>query len=437
MLKNEELSKRASFEKLFTDINNSSGFVHIITMASDGAVHGHIDHAIILNKTILRRFPHKKVYIHLIADGRDVGEKTINIYKEKIDEFKDDGAIIASLAGRYYAMDRDKNYDRVNLALQAIIGKSQTVANSLQDAIEEAYKRNETDEFIKPTAIAKFQANLDDDVFIFTNYRADRAIELSRSFVEDTPNIVKEGNAKSFFTMTTYDDNYAAIPLFSNIDLNDKDENPLTNPMPEILSKSGMTQFHVSETEKFAHVTYFLAGGKKDEFFGQTNKLIQSEKVKSYDLFPQMKAKEIADEIIGATGKFDFIVANIANGDMVGHSGKLDAAISAVENIDQQLQRVVPILLSSNYLVFIASDHGNCDEMIDPGTGNPSKEHSFNPVPFIYANRENSGSYIGYDELCQLKPIGILSDIAPTILSEMGLDLVPQMGGVNLVKSML
>jgi len=236
--------------------------------------------------------------------------------------------------------------------------------------------------------------------------------------------------------MTTYDDNLNAISLFSNLDLNDKQENPLTNSLPEILSNEGISQFHVAETEKFAHVTYFLAGGEKKEFFGQTNKLIASEKVKSYDLFPQMKAREITDEIISSSNRYDFIVANIANGDMVGHSGNLEASIKAVEIIDHELQRVVPILLSSNYLVFIASDHGNCDEMIDAGSGKPSKEHSFNPVTLIYANSQNEGSYKSYEDVCFSKPIGILADIAPTILEEMGIDSVSQMGGVSLVKSM-
>lgn len=429
---------KENFKDMVERIKSGSKKIHLISMASDGAVHGHIDHAVKLIPIIKEAAPEADVFIHLIADGRDVAEKSIEKFYETFAKIEKMGAHIASLSGRYFAMDRDKNYERTQSAIDAIVGKGKEKSSKLAEAVNKAYKRNETDEYITPTTIGDQMIDLEKDVILFTNYRADRAIQLTRAFVEDgLEGISKDRPASNFYTMSTYDDNIPAKSLFSNLDLNDAKENSLSNSSAEIIAKAGLSQFHVAETEKFAHVTYFFAGGVKDEFENQTNKIIPSEKVKSYDLFPQMKAKEIADEIIGSAGKFDFIVANFANGDMVGHSGKLDASIKAVEHVDHELSRTIPALIGGKYKVFITADHGNCDEMIDNLTKKINKEHSFNPVPFIFATKENRGNFVDVEELRNTQAIGVLADIVPTVLLEMGLELTPEMMGINLKDSLI
>lgn len=436
-LEDLSINKKEMFREILEKIEEGSRTLHLITMASDGAVHGHIDHAIKIQAIVKAKIPQVKTHVHLISDGRDVGEKSINIYFEKFTHLEQAGAKISSISGRYYAMDRDKNLDRTQEAVDAILGKSNLMESNIKDAVSKAYERKETDEYIRPTKIGGFSVDLKNDVFIFTNYRADRAIQLTRALTEDSSEIKKDACIENFYMMTTYDDNLSAKSIFSNLDLNDEYKNSLTNPSPKIIADAGLKQFHVSETEKFAHVTYFFSGGIKDEFSGQTNKIIPSEKVKSYDLFPQMKAREIADEVIGSASSNDFIVANFANGDMVGHSGILNAAVNAVEVIDKELARTVPALLEKGFAVFIASDHGNCDEMIDAGSGRPSKEHSFNPVPFIFVTNDNRGNYIDAEELNSISPVGLLADVMPTILLEMGLETSPEMMGINLTKSMI
>jgi len=226
--------------------------------------------------------------------------------------------------------------------------------------------------------------------------------------------------------------------LFSNIDLNNPETNSLSNSLPQIISEQGKKQFHVAETEKFAHVTYFFAGGLKDEISGQVNKLIDSEKVKSYDLFPQMRAKEISNEIISAAKEsYDFIVANYANGDMVGHSGNLDATVKAVEILDQSLSQSIPALLENGYEIFLVADHGNCDEMINLKSGKPSKEHSLNPVPFMCISAETKGRFTSKTETASMEPVGLLADVAATICESLEIQTAPEMTGVSLKESLI
>lgn len=433
-----DVLKKDSFIELLEKLKSSpTRVLHLIGMASDGAVHGHIDHFLSLIDLVKNQVKDTKIKVHLISDGRDVAEKSIGRFRDKLSEIGQKGGSIASLSGRYFAMDRDKNWDRTQAAVDAICGNGKEHSDSLDKAIESAYLRKETDEYITPTTIGSFEVNLEDDVFIFTNYRADRAIQLTRAFIENSDEIKKQKPASNFYMMTTYDDNLNAKSLFSNLDLNDSTENSLLNSGAEIISRSGLSQFHVAETEKFAHVTYFFSGGIKQEFDKQTNKIIASEKVKSYDLFPQMRAKEITDAMIESSDNFDFIVSNLANGDMVGHSGKLDASIKAVEFVDLQLKRVIPELLKKKFNIFITADHGNCDEMIDSLTKKPNKEHSFNPVPFIYAKQDNRGKYENIESLRNTQAVGVLADIIPTILMEMELTITPEMMGINLKDSLI
>jgi 2,3-bisphosphoglycerate-independent phosphoglycerate mutase len=336
-------------------------------------------------------------------------------------------------------MDRDKNWERLKLSYDAILGISNNRFESIESAVKDAYSRKETDEFITPCTLADYKADLEKDVFVFLNYRADRALQLTRSFVDTKfEEFDRLGEAKNFFTLTTYDDNIHTKVLFSNLDLNDPQTNSLENPMAKIISQNELTQFHVGETEKFAHVTYFFAGGEKNPFPKQENKLINSAKVKSHDMYPQMRAAEISNEVILSSKKnFDFICANFANGDMVGHSGNLEACIDSIEFLDKCIGTAVKELTNNDYGVFVTSDHGNCDEMIDVRTKKINKEHTLNPVPFIYISRNNSGGYVAKDAFFQSDPIGILADIAPTIMSELGISIPEEMSGVDLRGSLI
>ncbi|MCX6809451.1 MAG: 2,3-bisphosphoglycerate-independent phosphoglycerate mutase [Candidatus Berkelbacteria bacterium] len=419
-------------------LNDKKSNINLIGIASDGGVHGHINHMIQMAKIFNQLCPSNKIILHLIADGRDVQEKSIERYLGQIEKELKNIAVIGSIMGRYFAMDRDKNWDRISSAYDAILGKKPT-EGSPKDIVARSYTDNKTDEFIEPVSLnGDLNISLENDVFLFLNYRSDRAIQLTRAFVDQGLKDVKRDKiASNFLTMTTYDDNLGVKVLFSNIDLNDPEINPLLNSLSQIISKQGKKQFHVAETEKFAHVTYFFAGGVKGELDGQVNKLINSEKVKSYDLFPQMRAKEISDAIIEAVKEnYDFIVANYANGDMVGHSGNLDATIKTVEIIDQSLSQIVPVLLESEYEIFIVADHGNCDEMIDLKSGKPSKEHSLNPVPFMCISEQTKGKFKSKVETANMEPVGLLADVAPTICDSLGVQTAPEMTGVNLKESL-
>ena len=417
------------------ELSKKCGKVHLIGLASDGAVHGHIEHLLELSKFFLKHSI--KPVLHLISDGRDVPEKSLELYLNRIDKDLGGDVAIGALSGRYFAMDRDKNFDRVKKAYDAMHGKS-VYDKGIKKYLKEQYEKNITDEFIDPVSLDAKNAIKPNEPVVFTNFRSDRALELTRSFVDRSFNDFDRGGAHEFFaTMTTYDDNLQAKVIFSNLDLNDPATNPLASSLPEILSQNNIKQFHVGETEKFAHVTYFLAGGEKKEFKNQKNVIIPSKKVRSYDQFPQMMAREISDEIIKASDqKYEFIVANYANGDMVGHSGSLEKTIESITYLDNCLRDTIEHLIKNGYTVYLTADHGNADEMIDLKSGKPSKEHSINPVPLIYISNEKKGQYKKFDEFITSDPIGILSDIAPTILSDIGIPIPSEMSGADLRESL-
>lgn len=427
------LTKKKAVIKASQQLENG-GNLHIIGIISDGGVHGHINHIIALANTLKAA----NIFIHAISDGRDVAEKSALKYIQLLKSQLPQNAQIASISGRFFAMDRDKNWERIRKAYDAIFAVKQNYSGSVENYIDESYKAGQTDEFFEPTNFVSTKLDLEKDVIIFTNYRADRSIELTRAFVDEDSPIKNDRAAKNFYCMTTYDDNINADVLFSNIDLNDPNTNPLINSVCEILSKNGKKQLHIAETEKYAHVTYFIAGGVKEPFAGQKNILVPSQKVKSYDVAPKMSAdqivKSVNDNILGG---YDFIVINFANGDMVGHSGNFKATIEALEYLDHCLSAVCSKMLQEGYEIFISADHGNCDEMIDLATGNINKEHSLNPVPFIYLTNHNRGKYQNFNEFVASAPIAVLADIAPTILKSFSIALPSEMSGVDLRSSLL
>ena len=397
--------------------------LHIMGLLSDGGVHSHTRHLYALLE-LAKRKDFEDVYVHCFLDGRDTppasGENFIAELEEKMAE-KGVGKI-ASITGRFYAMDRDKRWERVQKAYDALVnGIGEKYASATQ-AIEDSYQKEIFDEFVLPTLIcnndepiATIGAN---DSVVFFNFRPDRAREITRSLVD------KEftGFERKYFPLyyvcfTNYDDTIENVHIVFK-----KDE--IKNTFGEIISKKGLTQLRIAETEKYAHVTFFFNGGEEKQYKGEDRILIPSPKVETYDLKPEMSAIEVTDKVVEAieSQKYDCIILNYANPDMVGHTGSLEAAIKAIETIDTCVGRVVEAIEKVNGVVLITADHGNSEQMIDYTTGEPHTAHTTNPVPLILVGKKAT-----------LKS-GRLADLAPTMLDIMGIEKPAEMTGTSLIE---
>lgn len=384
--------------------------VHFLGLVSDGGIHSHINHL----KALLNVAAENKVsnvFLHAFTDGRDCDPKSGTHFIADIQNHMEKSTgKLATVTGRYYAMDRDKRWERVKIAYDALVtGKGKTSENAIE-SIQESYANNVTDEFIKPIImtdenhqpIAKIQK---DDVVIFFNYRTDRGRELTEVLTQKD---YSDFNMKTiplyYVTMTNYDENFKNIHIIYNT------EN-LEDTLGEVLEKEGKQQIRIAETEKYPHVTFFFSGGREKEFKGEKRILLNSPKVATYDLQPEMSAYEIRDAIIPELNKkeVDFVCLNFANGDMVGHTGVMSAAIKACEAVDKCVKDVVTTALNNDYTTIIIADHGNCETMINPD-GTPNTAHTTNPVPLILVDKD----------IKQIKD-GILGDVAPTILKLMGI----------------
>ena len=404
-------------------INNNSD-LHLLGLLSPGGVHSHSGHI----KGILKLCQMKglkRVYLHAFLDGRDVPPSSAKGYIEDMEIFMKETGVgkIATVSGRYYAMDRDKRWDRVKLAYNALVLGQGEKANSAQEAVENSYKAGKTDEFVLPTVIAereKFTSVIkNNDSVIFFNFRPDRARELTRAINDrDFEAFERESINLTFVSMTEYD------KTLENVLVAFKQES-YRNTLGEYLSKMGKTQLRIAETEKYAHVTFFFNGGVEVANKGEDRVLIPSPKVATYDLQPEMSAYKLCDQVINKidTGVYDFIVLNFANPDMVGHTGIFEAAKKAVEVVDECLGKIVDRILEKDGTVFITADHGNAETMIDYSTGKAMTAHTTDPVPFIYVSKEAK----------PLRNGGILADIAPTVLNVMGLEVPEEMTGKNLI----
>lgn len=403
---------------------NSIGAIHLLGLVSDGGVHSHIEHLKGLIDSIYKISKEKPVFVHVITDGRDTppnsGLQYVRELQETVDRYPN--TTIASVCGRYYAMDRDKRWDRIELAYKAYIGKAETPEfTTAEEAIQDAYNKKETDEFIKPRWIQggiHFQSN---DQAIFFNYRADRARQISQAFaVADFKEFATpvKLNPKNWVTFTVYQKDFPFPALFP----------PETHKkiLAEIISDLGKRQLRVAETEKYAHVTYFFNGGVEKPYPGEDRVLVPSPKdVKTYDLKPEMSASEVTNELLkGLDKNYDFIVVNYANGDMIGHTGIESAAIKAVETLDECLTKVVKKGLDNGFDILITADHGNCEEMYDFKNNQPHTQHSLNPVPCLWISKDSSKK--------KLRD-GILADIAPTILDIMKIPVPKEMTGHSLI----
>jgi len=401
------LAQNEKLKNLIFDLKKSGKSCHLIGLLSDGGVHSHINHIIFLANFLSQNGI--KILLHVFLDGRDVAQKSAMNFLEKIKNFQ-----IATISGRYYAMDRDQKWDRIKLATDAIIfGKSSAEKfTNFEDLIKKSYEKNITDEFILPSSNQIYQGVEDGDALIFCNFRADRARQISEKIFE-------QKNFSHSLAMTEYSEklNVFYQTLFPSF--------VIKNSLPEIIANQGLKQLRIAETEKYAHVTFFFSCGREQEFMGEKRILIKSPAVATYDLKPEMSANEVGDKLSAAinSNEFDFIVVNYANCDMVGHSGNLEPSIKACEAIDYQLGKIEKTILGRNGLMLISADHGNIECMIDK-ENHPHTSHTTNPVPFILIG--NNIKNLKLDD-------GSLSDIAPTILHLMKLNKPTEMSGKNLI----
>ncbi len=398
--------------------------LHLMGLLSDGGVHSHNTHLYALLE-LAKKNGLKKVYVHCFLDGRDTpptsGKEFAEALRDKMEEIGT--GCIASVMGRYYAMDRDNNWDRVKLAYDALTKREGLTAKCGICGIQESYDRGETDEFVKPTVTEDGAAVEDGDSVIFFNFRPDRAREITRAFCDDEFKGFDRGARKNI-TYVCFSDYDPTIPnkdvAFHKV--------AVTNTFGEWLAANHMRQVRIAETEKYAHVTFFFNGGVEEPNEGEDRVLVNSPKdVATYDLKPQMSAYEVCDKLIGAirSGEYDVIIINFANPDMVGHTGVLDAAVKAVETVDECVGRAVEAIREVDGVLFICADHGNAEMLIDPETGEPFTAHTTNQVPFILVN---------YDEAYGLRENGCLADIVPTLIEIMGMKQPAEMTGKSLLE---
>ncbi|MBN1467534.1 MAG: 2,3-bisphosphoglycerate-independent phosphoglycerate mutase [Fusobacteriaceae bacterium] len=402
--------------------------VHFTGLLSDGGVHSHIDHLIGL-VDMAKKIGVPKVFIHAITDGRDTAPKSALGFLEKLENALTEIGLgkVATVSGRYTAMDRDSNWDRTEKAFRAIAFGEGDKQLSAKKAIEISYEEDVVDEFIKPTVISDAAGNAigkinEGDAFIFFNFRPDRARQLARVFLDPEFDGFARGQYPKvdFVCMRQYDSKLKAKIAYVDDDVN--------KTFGEVVSKAGLTQLRTAETEKYAHVTFFFNGGVEAQFEGEDRILVPSPKVATYDLQPEMSAYELTDKVLEALSKdlYDVVIMNYANPDMVGHTGVVEAAKKAVAVVDECLGKIADKILEKNGSLLVTADHGNVDLMVDPVTGVPFTQHTTNQVPLLLVSNEYKG--------VELKENGKLADLAPTMLDILGIEKPVEMDGESLIK---
>lgn len=418
-VRNKELDKVPAIDNAINKAIANNGKVHIMGLCSDGGVHSHINHILYLLESCVARGV-KEVVVHCFLDGRDVPPKSAVLYLKQIQDKMDEigHSKIGVVSGRYYAMDRDKNYNRVQLAYDALVYNEAPI-KGLYDGITESYEEGITDEFVVPYVVNVDSAIEDNDSVIFANFRPDRAIEISLALTNPTKTTIQ--NYKEFTNL-----NYVCMMLYS---ADVKGEiafgvQELNNIYGEVISNAGLKQLRIAETEKYAHVTFFFDGGVDRPYEGADRILVNSPKVATYDLQPEMSAYEVCDKVLEAikSEKYDTIILNFANCDMVGHTTVIDATVKAVEVVDECVGKIYEAVKAVNGTLLITADHGNADKMLDEN-GKPFSAHSTNPVPFIIT-----------DKKYQLREGGNLGDITPTMLELLGVEQPKEMTGKSLIK---
>lgn len=385
----------------------SSDTLHLVGLLSDGGVHSHIDHTIALAK--IAEAAGKRVWLHLITDGRDVSPTSAPTYLEKLNEALSDKVKIATIGGRFYTMDRDNRWERVQSGYDAIVSAQPAAGMDAAAYVEASYAKEETDEFIVPAAMPEYPGMQAGDAVLVTNFRSDRVREITTALASEAFDAFERPFVVSnIATMTEYDKSFTYPVLFSKA--------APKNTLAEVVSANGLRQLHTAETEKYAHVTFFLNGGVDEPVENETRVLIPSPKVKTYDMQPKMSAPEVGDAVLKAMDEaYDFIVVNFANGDMVGHTGVYDAAIEAVEAVDHEIGRIVEKAKADGYAFVLTSDHGNCEAMWDE-EGNVLTNHTVGKV----------WAFVMAPGVEKVHPGG-LNNIAPTVLELMGLEVPAEM----------
>ncbi len=398
--------------------NNTA--IHFAGLVSDGGVHSHIDHIYGLLQ-MAKNYGLTKVYLHAFLDGRDTPPASAVNFLAQVEAKMAEIGVgkIATISGRYYAMDRDKNYDRTKIAYDNMTLGNGIEASSADEAIKASYAAGVTDEFVKPTVIDKEGLVKSGDVLINFNFRPDRARQITRAFNDKEFTFFDRNiDPIKVYCMRQYDSTIDAPVIYK--------DDEIVNTFGEVISKAGLTQLRTAETEKYAHVTFFFNGGVESQYPGEDRKLVASPKVATYDLKPEMSAYEVTEGAKEAlvSGKYDVIILNFANPDMVGHTGVLEAAVKAIKAVDECVKVLVDTVLSLDGSVLITADHGNAELMVDPETNAPFTAHTTNEVPFIYVSNHTEG--------VTLKD-GKLADIAPTMLNILGIEQPKEMTGENLI----
>ena len=421
-IENGSFYKKKALLNFIHSVKSSKGIAHIIGILSDGGVHGHINHLIASVRAIAEA--NLEVALHLITDGRDVAPVSALKYAEQLLKDIPNNVKISTVIGRYFALDRDNRWERVSQAYYAIIkSEAMNYCTDIHDAINSAYMNDFTDEFIPATVINGYRGVRNGDGIFCLNFRSDRTRELLSAIGDPSFDSFETGERpelSSLLGMVKYSEKHNT---FMEICYPKKS---LKNTLGEWIAKNGRTQFRLAETEKYPHVTFFLNGGVELPFKGETRNMLPSPKVSTYDLQPEMSATQVTESLIKAIdANIDLIVVNYANPDMVGHTGDLNAAVKACEAVDEGLGKLVTAIKENNGCMVMTADHGNCELMIDPETKTKHTSHTTNLVPFaIY----------GPAEIIELRKNGRLADVAPTILSLMGLDQPSEMTGISLIE---
>jgi 2,3-bisphosphoglycerate-independent phosphoglycerate mutase len=434
-IRSGELFESPTLKNVLDEVKKKKSALHLIGLVSDGGVHSHIRHLISLLE-YAKRGGVSDVYIHAILDGRDTAPKEAEMFLKQLSEATAKyGGVIVDLVGRYFAMDRDKNWDREKKAYDLFVKNIGDRYPTFEDAIAANYKKGKSDEFFEPSVIGDGKTINPGDGVIFFNHRSDRMKQMLSLF-NGFDGIAVPSNL-TLATMTEYDNNQKTPAIFAPVNLK--------NTLCTMISDAGLRQFHTAETEKYAHVTYFLKAGREEILKGETDKLVPSKKV-SYDEVPEMSAVEVTGVVKKALeDDFDFIVVNYANGDMVGHTGNLESAVKACEVVDECLGEIMTSASGFGYKVFLTADHGNCEVMIDELTKRPDKEHTTNPVPFVildlvkapFAPKALEIKREDYIQYASSTPVGVLADIAPSILANLGINKPDEMTGMDLSVAMM
>jgi len=428
-IKKREFHKNPNIVESCKRAKDGNGRLHLLGLISDGGVHSHINHLYALIETA-KEVGVPEVYIHFFGDGRDTAPTSAKGYAQDLLDFlkKEDYGKLATVVGRYYAMDRDKRWERVKVAVDALINAVGEESEDVIKTIQERYKKDENDEFLKPIIVGGKESRIKegDTLFLF-NYRSDRMREIA-TVLGKLDDVVDVQIPKDLHitTMSTYNSEFPFPVAFP--------PQAMTNVLAEWLSKQGAKQAHIAETEKYAHVTFFFNGGVEKQFKDEERHMIASPKVATYDKQPQMSVQEVADKVaeVVKTGENEFVMCNFAPPDMVGHTGVFDAAVEAITHTDKAVGTVYKACQEAGYILLITADHGNAEQMLNPETGGPHTAHTTNPVPFIMTG-DNTKLKFADDKNDGEQDPGALCDVAPTILAILGLPQPEEMSGRSLL----